>query len=71
MVETEDESIGRVSPGARLAAGVIAGMIAGMLVLGFMMACANATGAGLTMPLKALGVSCMGLNLWSPDHRRC
>jgi uncharacterized membrane protein YagU involved in acid resistance len=61
MVEREDGSIDRVSPGARLAAGIIAGLIAGILVLGFMMAFANATGAGLTMPLKALGAFVYGV----------
>ena len=61
MVEHNDNSIRRASPGARFAAGILAGMIAGILVLGFMMAYANATGAGLTMPLKALGAFVFGV----------
>ena len=60
-MERENDSIDRVSPGARLAAGIIAGLIAGILVLGVMMAYANAAGAGLTMPLKALGAFMYGV----------
>jgi uncharacterized membrane protein YagU involved in acid resistance len=61
MVENKDGSIRRASAGARFAAGIVAGIIAGLLVLGFMMTYANVTGAGLTMPLKALGAFVYGV----------
>jgi hypothetical protein len=47
--------------GSRFAAGIVAGILAAILMLGFMMAYSQAMGAGLTMPLKALGALVYGV----------
>lgn len=54
-------SMYRTSPGARFAAGIAAGMVGGILMMGFMMTYASVTGAGVTMPLKALGALVYGV----------
>src|SRR5713226_6539656 len=54
-------SVYRASPGARFAAGIAAGMVGGILMMGFMMAYSSVTGAGVTMPLKALGALVYGV----------
>ncbi len=54
-------SVYRASPGARFAAGIAAGMVGGILMMGFMMTYASVTGAGVTMPLKALGAFVYGV----------
>jgi uncharacterized membrane protein YagU involved in acid resistance len=51
----------RVSWGRRLAAGIAAGMLSAILMMGFMMAYSSVTGAGVTMPLKALGALVYGV----------
>jgi len=61
----ESRTIGReasrASPGARLAAGIVAGMIGGFVMLAFMMTYAGLTGAGATMPLKAIAALVYGV----------
>jgi len=54
-------SVYRPSPGARFAAGIAAAMVGGILMIGFMMTYASATGAGTTMPLKALAALVYGV----------
>src|ERR1700731_1564773 len=54
-------SVYRASPGARFAGGIAAGMVGGILMIGFMMTYASVTGAGVTMPLKALGALVYGV----------
>jgi len=68
MVEQSDaeklevsKSARRASTGARLEAGIAAGIVGGILTIGFMMTYAHVTGAGLTMPLKALGAFVYGV----------
>jgi hypothetical protein len=56
-----DGSTRRASLKARLAVGITAGIIGSILMLGFMMTYAGVTGAGLTMPLKALGAFVYGV----------
>ncbi len=51
----------RVSWGSRFAAGVADGILSAILMMGFMMAYSSATGAGVTMPLKALGALVYGV----------
>ena len=51
----------RVSWGRRLAAGVADGILSAILMMGFMMAYSSVTGAGVTMPLKALGALVYGV----------
>jgi uncharacterized membrane protein YagU involved in acid resistance len=51
----------RGSPAARLVAGIAAGIVGGSLMIGFLMAYASLTGAGLTMPLKAIGAAVYGV----------
>ena len=51
----------RASSGARFAAGIAAGIVGGILMMGFMMTYASVTGAGVTMPLKALGAFVYGV----------
>jgi hypothetical protein len=51
----------RPSTGARLEAGIAAGIVGSLLTMGFMMTYADVTGAGLTMPLKALGAFVYGV----------
>jgi len=54
-------SANRASTGARLEAGIAAGIVGSILTMGFMMTYADVTGAGLTMPLKALGAFVYGV----------
>jgi uncharacterized membrane protein YagU involved in acid resistance len=51
----------RVSWDRRFAAGIADGILSAILMMGFMMAYSNATGAGTTMPLKALGALVYGV----------
>jgi uncharacterized membrane protein YagU involved in acid resistance len=51
----------RVSWGRRLAAGIADGMLSAILMMGFLMAYSSVTGAGVTMPLKALGALVYGV----------
>ena len=51
----------RVSWGRRFAAGIADGILSAILMMGFMMAYSSATGAGITMPLKALGALVYGV----------
>ncbi|MFZ0680736.1 hypothetical protein [Candidatus Binatus sp.] len=51
----------RVSWGRRLLAGIADGILSAILMMGFMMAYSSATGAGVTMPLKALGALVYGV----------
>ena len=51
----------RVSWGSRLVAGIADGILSAILMMGFMMAYSSATGAGVTMPLKALGALVYGV----------
>ncbi len=51
----------RTPLGVRFAAGTSAGIIGGMLMIAFMMTYADATGAGLTTQLKALGAFVYGV----------
>lgn len=55
------DSSGRVSWGKRLVAGIADGILSAILMMGFMMAYSSATGAGMTMPLKALGALVYGV----------
>jgi uncharacterized membrane protein YagU involved in acid resistance len=55
------DSDDRVSWGSRLVAGIAAGILSAILMMGFMMAYSSATGAGVTMPLKALGALVYGV----------
>src|SRR6267142_2408447 len=54
-------SADRVSWGRRLAAGIADGMLSAILMMGFLMAYSSVTGAGVTMPLKALGALVYGV----------
>ncbi len=47
--------------GRRLVAGIADGILSAILMMGFMMAYASVTGAGITMPLKALGALVYGV----------
>ena len=51
----------RVSWGGRIAAGITDGILSAILMMGFMMAYSSVTGAGVTMPLKALGALVYGV----------
>jgi hypothetical protein len=51
----------RVSWSSRLLAGIADGILSAVLMMGFMMAYSSATGAGVTMPLKALGALVYGV----------
>jgi uncharacterized membrane protein YagU involved in acid resistance len=51
----------RVPWGRRFAAGIADGILSAILMMGFMMAYSSATGAGVTMPLKALGALVYGV----------
>src|SRR6266446_4967395 len=51
----------RVSWGSRFAAGIVDGILSAILMMGFMMAYSSVTGAGATMPLKALGALVYGV----------
>ena len=55
------DSADRVSWGSRFAAGIADGILSAILMMGFMMAYSSATGAGVTMPLKALGALVYGV----------
>jgi hypothetical protein len=57
--ETVDEP--RVSWGGKFAGGILAGILAAILMMGFLMAYSNATGAGLTTPLKEVGALVYGV----------
>ena len=48
-------SADRISWGKRFVAGIAAGTLGAILMMGFMMTYSSVTGAGVTMPLKALG----------------
>src|ERR1700674_4794735 len=50
-----------LSWGRRLAAGIADGMFSAILMMSFMMAYSSVTGAGVTMPLKALGALVYGV----------
>jgi uncharacterized membrane protein YagU involved in acid resistance len=54
-------SAGRVSWAMRFAAGIAAGILGTILMMGFMMTYSSVTGAGMTMPLKALGALVYGV----------
>jgi uncharacterized membrane protein YagU involved in acid resistance len=54
-------SVDRVSWGKRFAAGIAAGLLGAILMMGFMMTYSSFTGAGATMPLKALGALLYGV----------
>ena len=51
----------RVSWGRRLAAGIADGILSAILMMGFMVVYSSVTGAGVTMPLKALGAFVYGV----------
>ena len=55
------DSADRISWGSKLVAGIIDGILSAILMMGFMMAYSSATGAGVTMPLKALGALVYGV----------
>src|SRR5258707_1116982 len=55
------EIIRPTSPGARFAAGTVAGVIGGVLMMGLLMAYANAQGGALTTPLKEVGAFVYGV----------
>jgi hypothetical protein len=57
----EGRYVRRTSLGARFAAGIVSGGIGGALMLGFMMGYAQYKGAGLMLPLKALGAFVYGV----------
>src|SRR5713101_4498206 len=59
--QTNTDSADRVSWGRRFAAGIADGILSAILMMGFMMAYSSATGAGTTMPLKALGALVYGV----------
>lgn len=64
MAQESDASsveVDRVSWGRRLAAGIADGILSAILMMGFMMAYSSVTGAGITMPLKALGALVYGV----------
>jgi uncharacterized membrane protein YagU involved in acid resistance len=54
-------SADRVSWDRRLAAGIADGILSAILMMGFLMAYSSVTGAGMTMPLKALGALVYGV----------
>jgi len=60
-VESASASADRVSWGRRLAAGIVDGVLSAILMMGFMMTYSSFTGAGATMPLKALGALVYGV----------
>src|SRR5258707_13972837 len=51
----------RVSWSRRFAAGIADGILSAVLMMGFLMAYSSETGAGTTMPLKALGALVYGV----------
>src|SRR5258708_39843212 len=51
----------RVSWSRRFAAGIVDGILSAILMMGFLMAYSSETGAGTTMPLKALGALVYGV----------
>lgn len=59
--DTASVEVDRVSWGRRLAAGIADGILSAILMMGFMMAYSSVTGAGMTMPLKALGALVYGV----------
>jgi uncharacterized membrane protein YagU involved in acid resistance len=54
-------SADRVSWGRRFAAGIVDGILSAILMMGFIMTYSSVTGAGVTMPLKALGALVYGV----------
>jgi uncharacterized membrane protein YagU involved in acid resistance len=54
-------SADRVSWSSRLAAGIADGILSAILMMGFMMVYSSVTGAGVTMPLKALAALVYGV----------
>jgi uncharacterized membrane protein YagU involved in acid resistance len=54
-------SVDRISWSKRFVAGIAAGMLGAILMMAFMMTYSSATGAGVTMPLKALGAFVYGV----------
>jgi uncharacterized membrane protein YagU involved in acid resistance len=54
-------SADRVAWGRRFVAGIADGILSAILMMGFMMAYSSITGAGVTMPLKALGALVYGV----------
>lgn len=54
-------SVDRISWSKRFVAGIAAGMLGAILMMGFMMTYSSVTGAGVTMPLKALGALVYGV----------
>ena len=54
-------SVDRISWSRRFVAGIAAGMLSAILMMGFMMTYSSVTGAGVTMPLKALGALVYGV----------
>lgn len=52
---------GRTSVGAKFAAGLVAGMLGGILMIACMMGYAQAMGAGMMTPLKALAAFVYGV----------
>lgn len=61
VADTANVEVDRVSWGRLLAAGIADGILSAILMMGFMMAYASFTGAGITMPLKALGAIVYGV----------
>jgi hypothetical protein len=59
--DTSVDPADRVSWGSRFVAGIADGILSAVLMMGFMMAYSSATGAGVTMPLKALGALVYGV----------
>jgi uncharacterized membrane protein YagU involved in acid resistance len=55
------EPADRVSWGKRFEAGIADGILSAILMMGFLMAYSSETGAGTTMPLKALGALVYGV----------
>lgn len=51
----------RASAGARVALGIAAGIVGGIFMMEFMMIYASVTGAGATLPLRALGAFVYGV----------
>jgi hypothetical protein len=54
-------SADRVSWDRRFAAGIADGVLSAILMMGFMMAYSSVSGAGVMMPLKALGALIYGV----------
>src|ERR1700676_3507673 len=59
--QSRAETFDRGSWGSRLVAGIADGILSAILMMGFLMAYSSVTGAGVTMPLKALGAFVYGV----------